>query len=93
MGFPLDMAPVLFAIPRAAGWLAHWCEALEAEEQRIFRPRQMYVGPEARQYVPLAQRQTKEGTMHRMEAFVSNSSKRREAGFDGDTPLSKEKLS
>ncbi|CAH1771214.1 10362_t:CDS:2, partial [Entrophospora sp. SA101] len=45
MGFPTDMFPVLFAIPRVAGWLAHWKELLEDKETKIWRPRQVYVGP------------------------------------------------
>jgi citrate synthase len=55
MGFPVEMFTVLFAIPRTAGWLAHWVELLE-QGQRIARPRQLYVGPGARDYVPLEQR-------------------------------------
>jgi citrate synthase len=55
MGFPMDMFTVLFAIPRMSGWLAHWQELLE-QGQRIARPRQLYVGPTARDYVPLDQR-------------------------------------
>ena len=38
-GFPPDMIPVLFAIPRVAGWLAHWVELLDDPETRIYRPR------------------------------------------------------
>jgi citrate synthase len=53
MGFPLDMFPVLFAIPRTAGWLAQWMEMLLDEEQKIARPRQAYTGPEKRDYVPV----------------------------------------
>jgi citrate synthase len=56
MGFPLDMFPVLFAIPRTSGWLAQWDEMLEDKEQKIARPRQVYLGAEARDYVPLASR-------------------------------------
>lgn len=56
MGFPVEMFTVLFAIPRTAGWLAHWCELLDDKEQKISRPRQWYVGPESREYVDLAQR-------------------------------------
>ncbi len=56
MGFPIDMYPVLFAIPRAAGWLAQWCEMLEDKEQRIARPRQVYLGADQRDYVALDQR-------------------------------------
>jgi citrate synthase len=53
--FPIEMFTVLFAIPRTTGWLAHWEELLE-QDQRIARPRQIYIGPEARDYVPLALR-------------------------------------
>jgi citrate synthase len=56
MGFPVDMFPVLFAIPRASGWLAQWLEMLEDPEQRIARPRQVYLGPGERDYVPVSQR-------------------------------------
>ncbi|MDP1819514.1 MAG: citrate synthase [Acidimicrobiales bacterium] len=55
MGFPVEMFTVLFAIPRTAGWLAHWVEALE-QDQKIVRPRQLYVGHDARDYVGLDQR-------------------------------------
>ena len=55
MGFPVEMFPVLFAIPRTAGWLAHWSELLEQDE-KIARPRQVYVGAGERDYVPLAER-------------------------------------
>jgi len=44
MGFPVEMFPVLFAIPRTAGWLAQWREMIEDPEQKIARPRQVYVG-------------------------------------------------
>ena len=56
MGFPLDMFPVLFAIPRTAGWLAQWDEMLRDSDQKIARPRQIYVGAERRDYVPQAAR-------------------------------------
>ncbi len=56
MGFPTDMFPVLFAIPRTAGWIAQWSEMLLDEEQKIARPRQIYLGPEDRDYVSLAER-------------------------------------
>jgi len=56
MGFPLDMFPVLFAIPRTAGWLAQWDEMLRDSEQKISRPRQLYVGPLDRDYVAIDQR-------------------------------------
>jgi citrate synthase len=49
------MFTVLFAIPRTSGWLAHWVELLE-QDQKIARPRQLYVGPAERAYVPIGQR-------------------------------------
>jgi citrate synthase len=52
MGFPVDMFPVLFAIPRTAGWMAQWEEMLTDPEQKIARPRQIYVGSPKRDYVP-----------------------------------------
>ena len=55
MGFPIDMFPVLFAIPRTSGWLAHWGELLE-QDQKIARPRQLYTGPAQRDYVPMGSR-------------------------------------
>jgi citrate synthase len=56
MRFPMDMFPFLFAIPRASGWLAQWIEMLEDPEQKIARPRQIYLGPDQRDYVPVAER-------------------------------------
>ena len=56
MGFPLDMFPVLFAIPRTSGWLAQWEEMLEDKDQKIARPRQVYLGAGRRDYVPLDKR-------------------------------------
>jgi citrate synthase len=52
MKFPVDMFPVLFAIPRVSGWLAHWGEMLE-QDSKIARPRQLYVGAGVRDYVPM----------------------------------------
>ena len=51
MGFPVDMFPVLFAIPRTAGWIAQWEEMLLDPDQKIARPRQIYIGPATRDYV------------------------------------------
>jgi len=56
MGFPVDMFTVLFAIPRTAGWLAHWQEMLTDKDQKISRPRQWYAGVGSRDYVPMVQR-------------------------------------
>ncbi|MEL7208768.1 MAG: citrate/2-methylcitrate synthase, partial [Actinomycetota bacterium] len=55
MGFPLEMFPVLFAIPRTSGWLSHWLELIH-QDQRIARPRQLYIGEGERQYVPIESR-------------------------------------
>jgi citrate synthase len=56
MGFPMEMFPVLFAIPRTAGWIAQWEEMLLDPDQKIARPRQIYTGPAARDYVPREKR-------------------------------------
>jgi citrate synthase len=56
MNFPVDMFPVLFAIPRTAGWIAQWLEMVQDEEQRIARPRQIYLGSERRDYMPIDKR-------------------------------------
>jgi citrate synthase len=56
MGFTPDQFTVLFAIPRTVGWLAQWQELLQDPEQKIARPRQIYVGQERREFVPLAMR-------------------------------------
>ena len=50
LGFPADMFTVLFAIPRTAGWLAHYAELLSDKEQKISRPRQRYTGSDERNY-------------------------------------------
>ena len=55
MGFPLEMFPVLFAIPRTAGWLAHWQELLD-QDSKIARPRQLYSGVDKRPYVAIDRR-------------------------------------
>jgi citrate synthase len=56
MGFPVDMFPVLFAIPRTAGWLAQWLEMIQDPEQKIARPRQIYTGVDERAWVPREER-------------------------------------
>jgi citrate synthase len=56
MGFPVSMFPVLFAMGRIPGWLAHWQENVLDEEQAIVRPLQLFVGSGARDFVPMAQR-------------------------------------
>jgi len=56
MGFPTSMFTVLFALARTVGWVAQWKEMVEDPKQRIGRPRQLYVGPESRPFVPLDKR-------------------------------------
>jgi citrate synthase len=56
MRFPVDMFPVLFAIGRTPGWLAQWQEMLLDKEQKIARPRQIYIGAPLRDYVPIEKR-------------------------------------
>jgi len=56
MGFRPEMFTVLFAIPRTTGWLAQWQEMLNDPEQKIARPRQVWIGYETRQFVPIEQR-------------------------------------
>jgi citrate synthase len=53
---PVTMFPVMFAIPRTAGWLAQWLELIDDPEQKIARPRQIFTGPEQRDYVPISRR-------------------------------------
>ncbi len=56
LGFPVEMFPVLFAIPRTVGWLAQWDELLKDGEQSIARPRQIFNGAPARDFVPVENR-------------------------------------
>jgi citrate synthase len=56
MGFPMTMFPVLFAIPRTSGWMAQWAEMVRDPEQKIARPRQVYVGEMVRKWTPLGVR-------------------------------------
>jgi citrate synthase len=56
MSFPLEMFPVLFAIPRTSGWMAQWAELVRDPEQKISRPRQLYVGEGERHWIPIERR-------------------------------------
>ncbi len=56
MKFPVEMFPSLFAIPRTAGWLAQWNEMMMDPEQKIARPRQIYIGQDQRDYSPISKR-------------------------------------
>jgi citrate synthase len=57
MKLPASMFTVMFAVPRTCGWVAQWLELLTDSEQKISRPRQIYTGPEVRDYVPMGRRQ------------------------------------
>jgi citrate synthase len=57
IGFARELFPVLFAIPRFIGWAAQWEEMRRDPASRTFRPRQIYIGPARRSYVPIEQRQ------------------------------------
>jgi citrate synthase len=59
MKFPVDMFPVLFAIPRMSGWLAQWNEMIEDKEQKIARPRQVFLGARERHFIPFEKREAK----------------------------------
>lgn len=56
LGFPVEMFPVLFAIPRTAGWVAQWREMIADPEQKIARPRQIFVGERELTYTDISQR-------------------------------------
>ncbi|MEI6051332.1 MAG: citrate/2-methylcitrate synthase, partial [Opitutaceae bacterium] len=56
LGIPVNMFTVIFAIGRAPGWIANWREVAANPKGRIYRPRQIYVGPVKREFVPMAQR-------------------------------------
>ncbi|HEY2890660.1 MAG TPA: citrate synthase [Dongiaceae bacterium] len=56
IGFPTTMFTVLFAVARTVGWVAQWIEMIEDPSQRIGRPRQLYMGPAQRAFVPIDQR-------------------------------------
>jgi len=77
MGFPTDYFPVLFTIPRVAGWLAHWLEFQDDPENKIVRPRQVYVGSDIRDYAPVNTRSPT--TTKNIVSEVTAESKRRNA--------------
>jgi len=56
IGFPTEMFTVLFALARTVGWVAQWNEMISDPEQKIGRPRQLYVGATARDYLPVSER-------------------------------------
>jgi len=75
MGFPTDMFPVLFTIPRSVGWLAHWLEFLDDPDNKIVRPRQVYKGSPRRHYIPVGERSD---SFHQLrESYSTTYNKRR----------------
>jgi len=63
MGFKPEMFTVLFAIPRTIGWLTQWQEMITDPEQKIARPRQVWIGPDVREFVPMEQRGKKKAAV------------------------------
>ncbi|KAH7884442.1 citrate synthase-like protein [Phlebopus sp. FC_14] len=86
MGFPMDFFPVLFVVPRVVGWLAHWRQMmLSREGVKIWRPRQVYVGPSERPYVPFEKREAVEGSGKEPSMVVHSGMAKRRALVDGTT--------
>jgi citrate synthase len=56
MSLPASLFTVMFAVPRSCGWLAHWLESFDDPEQKLMRPRQIYVGPDEQDYVSIGAR-------------------------------------
>ncbi|KAF5731324.1 Citrate synthase [Tripterygium wilfordii] len=80
MGFPTEFFPVLFAIPRMAGYLAHWCESLDDPDTKIMRPQQVYTGVWLQHYMPLKERMASTDADRRGQVSISNASRRRLSG-------------
>jgi citrate synthase len=56
LGIPTELFTTMFAIGRSPGWIANWKEVASNPKGRIYRPRQVYVGPVKRDYVPIGKR-------------------------------------
>ncbi|XP_022944344.1 citrate synthase, glyoxysomal [Cucurbita pepo subsp. pepo] len=80
MGFPPEFFTVLFAIPRMAGYLAHWRESLDDPDTKIIRPQQVYTGEWLRHYIPPNERLVPAKADRLGQVSVSNASKRRLSG-------------
>ncbi|TYG44084.1 hypothetical protein ES288_D11G069700v1 [Gossypium darwinii] len=80
MGFPPEFFTVLFAIPRMAGYLAHWRESLDDPDTKIIRPQQVYTGVWLRHYMPLKERMALNDADKLTQVSISNASRRRLAG-------------
>ncbi|KAJ3692104.1 hypothetical protein LUZ60_012454 [Juncus effusus] len=81
MGFPTEFFPVLFAIPRMAGYLSHWCESLNDPETKIMRPQQVYTGGWLRHYMSSKERHLSSETDQLGQVSVSNATKAPSRGF------------
>ncbi|KAL4575524.1 hypothetical protein LXL04_022371 [Taraxacum kok-saghyz] len=82
MGFPTEFFPVLFAIPRMAGYLSHWRESLDDPDTKIMRPAQVYTGVWMRHYIPAQERMSSNGAVVDKlgQLSVSNATRRRLSG-------------
>ncbi|KAI3835827.1 hypothetical protein MKW92_019692 [Papaver armeniacum] len=80
MGFPTEFFPVLFAIPRMAGYLSHWRESLDDPDTKIMRPAQVYTGVWLRHYTPVKERLVTSEADKLGQVSVSNATRRRLAG-------------
>ncbi|KAH9621580.1 hypothetical protein KSS87_002728 [Heliosperma pusillum] len=80
IGFPPEFFTVLFAIPRMAGYLAHWRESLDDPDTKIMRPQEVYTGEWFRHYVPLKERTESIGADKLGELSTSNATRRRLSG-------------
>eukprot|EP01018_Ginkgo_biloba_P000747 Gb_06688 [translate_table: standard] len=82
LGFPTEFFPVLFAIPRMAGYLAHWKESLDDPDTKIMRPQQWYTGAWFRHYAPVNERTLPVEVDKLGQVVISNATRRRRAGFN-----------
>ncbi|KAF6173373.1 hypothetical protein GIB67_027068 [Kingdonia uniflora] len=80
MGFPTEFFPVLFAIPRMAGYLSHWRESLDDPDTKIMRPQEVYTGVWFRHYAPVRERLVSAEGDKLGQVSVSNATRRRLAG-------------
>ncbi|XP_071685627.1 citrate synthase, glyoxysomal-like [Rutidosis leptorrhynchoides] len=82
MGFPTEFFPVLFAIPRMAGYLSHWRESLDDPDTKIMRPAQVYTGVWMRHYIPAQERMSStDAVVDKLgQLSVSNATRRRLSG-------------
>jgi len=81
LGFPAEFFTVLFAIPRMAGYLAHWKESLDDPDTKIMRPQQWYTGVWLRHYTPVNKREVSEEADKLGQLAISNATRRRRAGL------------